>query len=144
MDYALTNRFYKCEKLCGVTRIDSLFATGHSLIAYPLRAVFSMAEAERDVAPARFLVSVPKKKLRRAVDRVLIRRRVREAYRLNRALLLPALAAHGRRVDVAFVYLSSSLKDYGIIEEKMRQLLERIAAHAGNQDGTPQENILSH
>lgn len=135
MNYSLTNRLYKSEKLCGVTRIDGLFATGHSLIAYPLRAVFDVAGAEPQVAPARFLVSVPKKKLRRAVDRVLIRRRVREAYRLNRALLLPTLAAHGRRVDVAFVYLSSSLKDYGIIEEKMRQLLNRIAAQASEQDG---------
>lgn len=135
MNYALTNRLYKSEKLCGVTRIDGLFATGQSLIAYPLRAVFDVAGAEPHVAPARFLVSVPKKKLRRAVDRVLIRRRVREAYRLNRALLLPTLAAHGRRVDMAFVYLSSSLKDYGIIEEKMRQLLNRIAVQASEQDG---------
>lgn len=135
MNYALTNRLYKSEKLCGVTRIDGLFATGQSLIAYPLRAVFDVAGAEPHMASARFLVSVPKKKLRRAVDRVLIRRRVREAYRLNRALLLPTLAAHGRCVDMAFVYLSSSLKDYGIIEEKMRQLLNRIAAQVSEQDG---------
>ncbi len=132
------NRLYKSEKLCGVTRIDRLFAVGRSLIAYPLRAVFDFGpEAAGDAAPARFLVSVPKKKLRHAVDRVLIRRRVREAYRLNRALLLPALAASGRSVDVAFTYLSSSLKDYGTIEERMRQLLERIAAQASEQDGTP-------
>ena len=102
-----------------------------------------LPHGENGTAPARFLVSVPKKKLRHAVDRVLIRRRTREAYRLNRAALLPALEAKGRRVDVAFVYLSSSLSDYGVIEEKMRQLLERIAAQASEHDGTSQETALS-
>ena len=70
-------RLDKREKLRGKTRVDGIFVAGTSVIAYPLRAVFMV---ERDTggetAAARFLVSIPKKKIRHAVDRVLLRRRV--------------------------------------------------------------------
>lgn len=139
-------RLYKKEKLRGTTRIDAVFASGRSLIAYPLRAVFVTGPAAgHDEAPARFLVSVPKKKLRHAVDRVKMRRRVREAYRLQRHLLVPALTAHGVSVDIAFTYLSSHLHPYRAVEEKMSQLLSRIATlaiPAPTAHGDTQENTL--
>ncbi len=43
-----------------------------------------MQDAPADVGALQMLVTVPKKKRRRAVDRVLMRRRIREAYRINR------------------------------------------------------------
>ena len=52
----------------------------------------------------------------------------REAYRLNRQLLLPALEAAGRSLDVAFIYLAKDeVAPYAVIEEKMRDILTRIA-----------------
>ena len=93
-------RLYKREKLCSHTAINQMFSSGKSVIAYPLRAVFRIGEA-RPEAPSRFMITIPKKKIRTAVGRVLLRRRTREAYRLNRALLVPALAEAGKSVDVA-------------------------------------------
>ena len=124
-------RLDKREKLRGKTRVDGIFVAGTSVIAYPLRAVFMV---ERDTggetAAVRFLVSIPKKKIRHAVDRVLLRRRTREAYRLNRHLLLPALHEAGARVDVAFCYLSRDLAPYEVINAKMQHLLGIIARAA--------------
>lgn len=122
-------RLYKTEKLCSRTAINQLFEHGRSTIAYPLRAVYSIRQpADR---PAQFLVSVPKKKIRHAVDRVLLRRRTREAYRLwRRTLLHPALHEAGMTADIAFVFLDKKPVPYDTIEERMKQLLTIIARAA--------------
>ncbi len=125
-------RLYKREKLCSHTAIGLMFGGGKSVIAYPLRAVYRIGPA-RTESPARFMITIPKKKIRTAVGRVLLRRRTREAYRLNRALLVPALAAAGKSVDVAFIYLSKSPADYALIEEKMKVILEKIQKAATDE-----------
>ena len=121
------NRLYKREKLCSRTAIARTFDCGHSLMAYPLRAVYHMGPS-RPEAPARFMITIPKNKIHTAVQRVALRRRTREAYRLNRQLLLPALEAAGRSLDVAFIYLAKDeAAPYAVIEEKMRDILTRLA-----------------
>lgn len=122
-------RLYKSEKLCSRTAVERLFEEGQSVIAYPLRAVFRLRESAE--VPAQFLITIPKKRIRHAVDRVLMRRRVREAYRLSRRELLhPALTSADRGVDIAFLYLSNDVINYRIIADKMSQLLQRIAHDA--------------
>ncbi len=117
---------YKSEKLCSQTAVSRLFAGGLSVKSYPLRAVFAVSN-RADGAPARFLITIPKKKIRKAVDRVQMRRRVREAYRLNRQYLVPLLREREIKVDIAFIYLSEEKKDYALIEQKMQSLLTQIA-----------------
>ena len=95
-------------------------------MAYPLRAVYRFVDY-RPEAPARFMISIPKKRIRKAVGRVLLRRRTREAFRLNRALLYPALHEAQRSVDVAFVYVANVPLDYATIELKMKEMLTKIA-----------------
>ena len=118
------NRLYKYEKLCSRTAINNIFQGGKSVICYPLRAAFTIAEENE--TPAKFLITIPKKKIRKAVNRVLLRRRVREAYRLNRHLLIPKLQEFGVSLNVAFVYLSDEISDYAHINEKMQALLGKI------------------
>lgn len=121
-------RLYKSEKLCSKLEIERLYAQGTSMIAYPLRAVWlavPSGEGKHPVA-ARFLISIPKKRVRHAVDRVLLRRRTREAYRLNRKLLAP-VAAQGITVLIGFNWLAKHEKDYSSIERSMQELLSKIA-----------------
>lgn len=125
------NRLYKREKLCSDTAIDKLFAAGrankgvagelvNSAVAYPWRAMWTVNESRRADNP-QFLISVPKKRLRHAVDRVQMRRRCREAYRLNRNLL-----DMETRLDIAFIYIADGLSAYDRTERSMRKLLSRI------------------
>lgn len=118
------NRLYKYEKLCSRTAINNIFQGGKSAICYPLRAAFSITEKEE--TPAQFLITIPKKKVRKAVNRVLLRRRIREAYRLNRGVLLPYLEEKGISIKIAFVYLSDEISDYATIDERMKSLLKKI------------------
>lgn len=125
-------KLHKSEKLCSRTAINELFARGDSAIAYPLRAVFRTNDGER-LKAAQFMISIPKKKIHTAVGRVLMRRRVRESYRLNRNLLYPTLEACGKNVDIAFTYLSKSEADYALIDSKMKDLLGKISASLENK-----------
>ena len=82
------HRLYKKEKLCSTAAVDKLFSPAsraggnNSVMAYPWRAVWRVSTRRTDPV-AQFLITVPKKRLRHAVDRVTMRRRMREAYRLN-------------------------------------------------------------
>lgn len=118
------NRLYKYEKLCSRTAINNIFGCGKSVICYPLRAAFCITPDTG--TPVQFLVSIPKKKIRKAVNRVLLRRRVREAYRLNRHLLVPYVQERGCSLKVAFLYLSDEIADYTVIEAKMQALMVKI------------------
>lgn len=118
---------YKKEKLCSATAIDALFGPGGASFArlcYPLRAVARQNPGRRSDSPVMFLISVPKKRLRHAVDRVKMRRRIREAYRLNHGEFpLPADV----KADVAFVYVADRLTDYAAVCSAMRRLLAALS-----------------
>ena len=117
-------RLYKIEKLCSETAISRLFARNDSevssTLSYPLRLAWRI-DVQRTVTVPRFLVSVPKKRLRHAVDRVTMRRRIREAYRLNRDII-----ARDLPVDLVFIYVADSLLPYDKVQSAMRRLLGRV------------------
>ena len=125
MDFKLN----KDEKLCSRDAVNRLFDEGKSLMAFPLRAAYRLRP--RGDHAVQFLITIPKKRIRKAVVRVTMRRRTREAYRLNRRqLLTPVLEQQDIGVDIAFVYLDSSAAPYSVIQEKMNLLLTRIAQAA--------------
>lgn len=66
-------------------------------------------------------MSVPKKRLRHAVDRVTMRRRIRESYRLNRHLL-----RRDEAVDIVFIYVADKLLPSAKVATAVCRLLERI------------------
>lgn len=117
---------YKKQKLCSATAIDTLFGGGgaeFSRLAYPIRAVARQNPRRCSDAPIAFLISVPKKRLRHAVDRVKMRRRIREAFRLNHQQfpLEP-----GIRIDIAFVYVADGLTDFAACERAMCKILASL------------------
>lgn len=122
------NRLYKIEKLRSSIAIDDLFAGEEGgagrcrALSFPLRAVWKV-NTTRSASCPRFLIMVPKRRVRHAVDRVTMRRRIRESYRLNRRLIPVDVP-----VDIAFVYVDSRLHRYADVERAMVKLLNRIAA----------------
>ena len=89
--------------------------------------MFRLYADGESLPPARFMITVPKKKIRHAVGRVLMRRRIREAYRINRQRLFPSLDGANVHADIALVYLSSDLADYATIEHCIKAILDHIA-----------------
>lgn len=117
--------FTKAERLCGRKQIELLFGgNNQSIPSFPLRVVY-MEITDADV-PASVLISVPKKRLKRAVQRNRVKRQIREAYRHHKTILTDALVANGKQMALAFIWLDTQLYSSLIIEKKVVHLLQLI------------------
>jgi ribonuclease P protein component len=83
-------------------------------------------EPIRDSVPSSVLVSVPKKRFKRAVKRNRLKRLMREAYRLNKTLLIEKLEEKQLQVHIAFNYVSDDELDFATVEKKMKLSLQKL------------------
>ena len=121
------NTLCKTERLHSKIVIEKMFAGGflRSFSVFPLRAVYMSVEQQE--VPVSILISVPKKRFKRAVKRNRVKRQIREAYRKNKGPLWQVLQEKGLGLTIAFIYLSDELCRTEEIEEKVKVLLARIA-----------------
>lgn len=107
----------KSEMLSGKTAISKLMMEGRWGAVQPLKYCFRQGNG---LEFNRLMVSVPKKFFKRAVRRNLLKRRLREAYRLNKEILST------RGTDVMLVYNSSLIADSRYLQNLVRTILEDI------------------
>lgn len=117
--------FSKQEKLTGETVVTELFQKGASYISYPVRVVW-FATIEDKNPGIKVLMSVPKKKLKHAVDRNRVKRLLREAYRLHKHELTEMVSIHGLKVEMAFVWIPSEVLDFEKVERKVIDALVKM------------------
>jgi ribonuclease P protein component len=119
--------FSKIERLCSKTAIDALFSGGKSKTQFPIKLIYKISEFESPF-PIRAMFVVPKKKHKRANKRNIIKRRMREVYRLNKQTLYDSFKIV--KYDIMFVYLSTEESEYSLIEDKMKQLINQLVEKA--------------
>ena len=115
----------RTERLRSLGAVRRLFESGQSGFVFPFRYVWH-AEADA-AATTEVLFSVPKKFHKRANKRNLLRRRTKEAYRLQKGIV--ALPGRRTNLDVALIYSSKEVLPYKHIEHAVRRILESIAGH---------------
>ena len=115
--------FRKNEKLCSKKVIDRLFAEGKSVFAFPLKFVY-LETGLTTATPAQAGFAVSKKNFKKAVQRNLIKRRMREAYRLHKPDFYEALKE--KQVAVFFVYTAKEIADYAVIESAIIKGLKKL------------------
>lgn len=121
------NTLSKEERLSWKRYIDLLFAEGQSFVAFPLRVVYlPMEEKEETLAPVSIMISVPKKKFKRAVKRNQIKRQVREAYRVRKYDLIDPLTEKSKRMLIAFLYIDKEIHPFADIEKAMKKALNTL------------------
>lgn len=122
----------KKERLNSKIIIEKLFSGGSkSLPAFPLRIVYmpieEEEEEEEDYPTLSILISVPKKKFKRAVKRNRVKRQIREAYRKNKFILKDVLDKENKKAAIAFIWLGNELYESSDIENKVVKLLQLTA-----------------
>lgn len=122
--------FCKKERLSSFKEIQELMKNGESFFHYPFKVVYlNVAPVQTDSAeqPNSIIVSVPKRHFKRAVKRNLLKRRIRESYRLNKGLLV---APQGCKTNALFVYVSKEVLKFSYIERKLKEVLVKISENA--------------
>jgi len=119
--------FSKSERLCGVKAVSELFAEGKSLILPSLRVICRFAPASEGVYPVRVLITVPKRHFKKAVDRNLMRRRIREAWRKNKEPLVTLMKQAGRHADIALIWTDTSVRSYEFTEKCITDAVSRVS-----------------
>lgn len=136
MDNDFRKTLKKKERLSVGTDLSRLFASGRYGITDGFRYCYRIGN---ELTFNRIVVSVPKKCFRRAVKRNLLKRRIREAYRLNKNLL-PVNAEKGG-TDIIFIYRTKDILDFGTIVLSVRNILESLAAKVAAMDATPKYSL---
>ena len=114
--------FGKKEKLKSKVMIDRLFAEGFSVKKYPLRLIYLPVDNPSE-AVNKAAVSVPKRNFKKAVDRIKIKRLMREAYRKNKYLVTNNLDTS---YALMFIYTGREINEYSKIFRATRELLEKF------------------
>lgn len=132
MDNDFRKTLKKKERLSVGTDLSRLFASGRYGFTDGFRYCYRIGN---ELPFNRIVVSVPKKCFRRAVKRNLLKRRIREAYRLNKNLL-PVNAEKGG-TDILLIYSSKDILDFNAVVLSVRNILEGLAAKVTAIAATP-------
>ena len=97
---------------------------GESFFHYPFKVVYEkVVLTQEQQRPNAIIVSVPKRNFKRAVKRNLLKRRIRESYRLNKGILT---APQGCNINILFVYVAKDIKEYRYIETRLKEAMELV------------------
>jgi ribonuclease P protein component len=119
-------KFPKKQKLCNETAIKKMFSNGKSFVVEPIRLVWKVEE-NTDKEAIKSIIVVPKKKLNLASTRSIVRRRMKEAYRLNKIELEASLNSKNIQLNIAIIYQEEEILPYKVIEEKIKLILGRLS-----------------
>ncbi len=118
------NTLPKSERLCSVKAISTLFdrksESNFNEFSFPIKVVYNQKSDNEELRQVVF--SVAKKAFKKAVDRNTLKRRMKEAYRLNKTLISDN-AKH-----IIFIYVSKKIEDYAQIEKGMIAALKKLGS----------------
>ncbi|MDX9881524.1 MAG: ribonuclease P protein component [Prolixibacteraceae bacterium] len=115
----------KEERLCSRIIIEKLFSEGESFLSYPMKVVMLKTPLDSSF-PVQSSFSVSKRNFKKAVWRNLIKRRMREAFRLNKNDLYEILKTENIQLAIMFVFIGKEIPDYREIEKGMRNAIYKI------------------
>jgi len=120
--------YSKVEKLKSRKTIESLFTEGKSVGLFPLR-LFYIEIPQSETAITKTAVSVSKKNFRLAVHRIKIKRLLREAFRLNKHLILENTS---KKYALLFLYVGKEMPHFHQLDASIKKLMNKFIEQTKN------------
>lgn len=119
--------FQRDERLKSYSDIRSLFAgKARSFARYPIRLIYHPRQEEAAGPPVQVAISVPRRRFRSAVQRNRLRRRIREAYRLQKHELYDHWPEGVPPQAWMLLYVGKEEADYQLIEQSVGKVIHRF------------------
>jgi len=120
----LTNSFKKQERLTGKKNFEKLLVKGQRFHVFPFTVYWQyVANQER---PVKIAISVPKRKFKKATERNLIKRRIRESYRTNKYELNTFLESQNLQLHVLVIYSSTEIQEFKKLNQRISEILNYL------------------
>jgi ribonuclease P protein component len=119
------NTFRKTERLSSRKEIERLFASGNSISAHPLKLMLIKRDGLPDI-PVQTMFVVPKRSFRKAHDRNLLRRRMKESFRLQKNILYKHMKEKKQCLSMAILYTGKTETDFATISKAVEELLVKL------------------
>ena len=148
--------YQKADKLKSRKQTQYLFAKGQSMNAFPIKLIYTIETAEslNNILPSppfniqlihehgklQVGVGAPSRTFRKAVMRNRVKRLLRESYRLEKPTFLSSASLQGKRVNLFFLYTDAKVLSQKEIQEKIKQLLERLSEKLNLTNKTVKES----
>ena len=126
-DNNFRNTFKKHDRLKSSLSIETLYRENHYIVLYPLKCYYAFSERNENESAMRVSFTVPKKTFKNAVARNKLKRRMREAYRLNfRKIWETEMQQNNKQLKLFFIYIGKDIFDYNSIEKNMVVLMNKL------------------
>lgn len=140
--------YQKEDKLKSRKQTQFLFSKGQSMNAFPIKLIYTIESTQQlsvllpsppynineiiERGQLQTGVGAPSRTFRKAVMRNKVKRLLREGYRMEKPTFITNAALQGKRVNLFFLYTDSALITQKEIQEKIKQLLNRLAEKLNN------------
>ena len=112
--------FSKSERISEKKIIDNLFSSGKKFSVYPFDVRF-LNQDENSDSISKVLITVSSSKIKSAVKRNLLKRRIKESYRINKNIISNKL------LMIAFVYVSEEIFTFSLIDKAIKKILKKLS-----------------
>lgn len=129
----MKENFGKEYKLCSKIQIDQVFARGFRISQFPLQGLVLPTYFSQNT-PFKVLITVPKKKIKKAVNRNYIKRLIREVIRKNKLYLETFLLENKIQLAICIIYSSQEEMNYLELEDKINKLFKKLINHVSQQN----------
>ncbi len=117
-------KFPSKEKLKSKKQIELLFKSGQSIAAFPVLGIYT-THPKTDI-PLQTAVTVSKKHFKKAVTRNLIKRRMKEAWRLRKNDFTERLAQSNLSVHIILIFIGKEVLSYADIDKGIKKLIKKL------------------
>ena len=136
----MNQQLIKAERINSKITIETIFKNGKSVFSFPYKVVWNTEVADENKPAVEILLSVGKKRFKKAVDRNHIKRLIRETFRTNKHILWDYCEVNNLRLQIALVYVDKEIGDFQTHNKAFLKIIDKLIA---KQDKRTEELLVN-